>query len=182
MALFLLSLTVLFVAGLVAWAVIGSRLETWPPAGTPPLPGFLWWSTGLIAAGSLTAQRAVTTLRANRTVEFRRAFAATIILGVAFLASQTAAWTQLVSHDLTMRSSLAGWLFYFLTGLHAAHVLGGLIPIGLVTRRAFRGPLNRDALPTVRYCTMYWHFLGLVWLVLFAVLARSLVEGAVPGP
>lgn len=178
MALFLLSLTVLFLAGLVAWTVVGSRFEEWPPSGTPPLPALLWVSTALIAAGSFTVQRAARSLDAGRAPETRRALAATITLGVAFLLCQVAAATQLVANDLTVRSSLAGWMFYFLTGLHAVHVIGGLGPLGLATRRAHRGePPGRDL---VRYGAAYWHFLGVVWLVLFAVLARTLGEGVPP--
>lgn len=179
MALFLLSLAVLFLAGLVAFTVVGSRSEEWPPPGTPPLPGLLWVSTALIAAGSLTVHRASRSLEEGRDVETRRALAATIALGLAFLLSQIAAASQLVANDLTMRGSLAGWMFYFLTGLHATHVIAGLGPLGLAARRAYRGkPPGRDL---VRYGAAYWHFLGVVWVVLFAVLARTLGGGALPG-
>ena len=162
----------LFLAGLVAWTVVGSRFEEWPPSGTPRLPELLWVSTALIAAGSFTAERAARSLDAGRDLETKRALVATIALGVAFLLGQIAAAAQLVANDLTMRASLAGWMFYFLTGLHAAHVIGGLGALGLAARRAQRGePPGRDL---VRYGAVYWHFLGVVWVVLFVVLGRTL--------
>jgi len=180
MALFLVSLGVLFLAGLVAWAVVASRADEWPPSDAPPLPGLLWVSTALLAAGSATVQRAVGRVGADRTREARHALAATLVLGISFLVCQGTAWSRLAAADLTMRSSLAGWLFYFLTGLHAAHVVGGLVPVALVTRRAFGEGLGPRGADSVRHCAAYWHFLGVVWLVLFAVLGLTLGTGSAP--
>ncbi|MFH0982206.1 MAG: cytochrome c oxidase subunit 3 [Planctomycetota bacterium] len=60
--------------------------------------------------------------------------------------------------------------FYLLTGLHGAHVIGGLVPLTVVTTKAFRGRYTRDYYPGVKYVAMYWHFLDVVWLVMFVVI------------
>jgi len=57
-----------------------------------------------------------------------------------------------------------------LTGLHAAHVVGGLIPLAVVTVRAFRDRYSPAAFAGVAYTAVYWHFLTAVWLVLFTIL------------
>ena len=94
----------------------------------------------------------------------------TTMLGVAFLASQTVNWFALVAAKLTAKTNLYGFTFYMLTGLHAAHVVGGVIPLGVVTVRAWRGRYSSSFHPGVRYCGIYWHFLAAVWLVLFIML------------
>ena len=61
-------------------------------------------------------------------------------------------------------------MFYVLTALHAAHVIGGLIPLIVVYIKARRGRYSRNFHPGVRYVTAYWHFLDVVWVLLFLVL------------
>jgi cytochrome c oxidase subunit 3 len=173
MGLFLVSLGVLFIAGIVAYAIVRSRAGAWPPPGTPPLPQVLWLSTALIVAGSVAMQWALTCVRANALLRFRIAISLTLALGLAFLASQTAAWIHLVEARSTVRSSLYGYLFYFMTGVHALHVLGGIVPLVVITVNAFYGRYTALSYAAVRFCTMYWHVLGVVWLVLFWMLASS---------
>ena len=173
MGLFLLSLGVLFLGSLVAYAVIRYRAEAWPPPDVPPLPRALWVSTVLILAGSVTIQWSLANAKSNRRTALRVTLAATLALALSFLASQSAAWIQLVSAAATIRASLYGWLFYFLTGLHAVHVLGGIAPLIVVTVNAHYGRVTPLSLGGLRYCVMYWHFLGGVWLVLFTMLVAT---------
>lgn len=173
LAIFLVSLAVLFLASLVAYAVIRLQADVWPPPGLPPLPRTFLLSTGLILVGSVTIQAALSFARANRRWALRAALLATTLLGAAFLVSQSVGWSELVVSHTTPTAHLYGWLFYFLTGLHALHVIGGLIPLGVVTVNSFYdrySPLSHSA---VRFCTMYWHFLGVVWITLFATLALT---------
>ena len=60
--------------------------------------------------------------------------------------------------------------FYVLTGIHAAHIVGGLIPLIIVATRATTGRYTPAYYPGVRYTAMYWHFLDVVWLTLFVTL------------
>jgi cytochrome c oxidase subunit 3 len=71
---------------------------------------------------------------------------------------------------VTPSANLYGFTFYMLTGLHAAHVIGGLALLAIVTVRAFCGRYSANAHAGVLYSTMYWHFLDGVWLVMFAVM------------
>ena len=170
MRLLVLALSMLFAASLVAYGLIRSRAAVWPPAGMPRLPGTLWISTLLILASSVTMQAAVRAARAGRAGALRTGMLLTTLLGVLFLVSQTLSWFALVAAHLTAKTNLYGFTFYILTGLHAAHVLGGLIPLAAVTARAFRGRYSAAFHPGVEYCAIYWHFLDAVWVVMFAIL------------
>lgn len=173
MMIFLISLAVLFLASIVAYLAIRMQSEAWPPPGLPPLPRTLILSTALILLGSVTIQTAYACARANRRHALRASLFATLLLGVAFLVSQIISWLQLLGERTTMHSHLFGWLFYFLTGLHALHVIGGLLPLAVVTVNAFYdrySPLRHSA---VRFSAMYWHFLGGAWITLYALLALT---------
>ncbi|HMB68051.1 MAG TPA: cytochrome c oxidase subunit 3 [bacterium] len=173
MAIFLVSLAVLFLASLVAYVVIRFQADVWPPPDLPPLPRSLILSTALIFLGSVTIQAAVAFARANRQWALRASLLATFLLGCAFLVSQTVSWAHLVIARTTPTSHLFGWLFYFLTGLHAAHVVGGLIPLGVVTVNAFYGRYSPLRDTGVRFSAIYWHFLGAVWITLYGTIALT---------
>ncbi len=173
MRLFLLSLGVLFGATVIGYISI-RLLAIHEPVDLPPLPGGLWLSTVVLVASSVTIQRAVVAVRQGRPDAMRVGLASTTALGVTFLIVQATCW---IAWAEPMRASLQQseqrfllTAFYVLTGLHALHVVGGLVPLIVITRRAFAG---RDADPQhagVIYTAMYWHFLDAVWLVLFATL------------
>jgi cytochrome c oxidase subunit 3 len=171
LAIFLVSLAVLFAASVVAFVALRFGADAWRATEPPPLPRTLWLSTALILAGSCTAEISLRAARANRQTALRGTLFATLILGVAFLASQTWSWLRLVQARTTLGTSLYGWLFYFLTGLHALHLIGGLVPLTVITVNAFYNRYSPVWHTPVRFSTMYWHFLGVVWLTLFAVLA-----------
>jgi cytochrome c oxidase subunit 3 len=174
MAIFLVSLAVLFLASLVAYVVIRLQAEVWPPPDLPALPRTLLVSTALIFLGSVTIQTAVVFARRNRQWALRVSLLATFLLGCAFLVSQTVSWAHLVIARTTPTSHLFGWLFYFLTGLHAAHVVGGLIPLGVVTVNAFYGRYSPLHDTGVRFSAVYWHFLGGVWITLYGTIALTM--------
>lgn len=170
MRLLLAALGMLFAASITGYLVTRSNAPQWPPPGVPALPATLWVSTLLIVASSATVAWALAGIRRDRPATLRLALLLTVLLGVAFLISQSFNWFALVAANFTPKVNLFGFLFYLLTVLHAAHVVGGLIPLAVVTSRAWRGGYSAGFHPGVTYCAMYWHFLDVVWLVLFAVL------------
>lgn len=170
MRLLLASLSMLFGASLMGYLVSRSRAAVWPPPGVPSLPAGLWFSTVLILAGSFTVYLALDGIRHGRARAARIGLVLTLVLGLAFLASQTVNWFALVAAHFTMRTTLYGFMFYLLTGLHAAHVVGGLIPLGLTAVRARQGRYTAESHAGIEYVSMYWHFLAVVWLILFGAL------------
>jgi cytochrome c oxidase subunit 3 len=171
--LFLLSLAILFGSSLIGYLFV-RFLPSEEPMEIPPLPRALWGSTLMLVASSGTMQLALVSARRGRPDTVRRAMTATLLLAIGFLAIQGLCWYlwagPLTDHlaETQRRFALAG--FYVLTGLHAAHVIGGLIPMSIVTFNAFHGRYTPEDHAGVLYCATYWHFLDGVWLVLFATL------------
>ncbi|MGD1148674.1 MAG: heme-copper oxidase subunit III [Thermoanaerobaculaceae bacterium] len=170
MKLLILALSMLFVSSIIGYLVIRSRAAAWPPPGMPQLPSALWVSTLIIVISSFTVQAAVRATRGDRQAALRTGMLLTTLLGVAFLVSQTLNWFALVAANLTARTNLYGFTFYMLTGLHAAHVVGGLIPLAVVTARAWAGRYSAAAHAGVAYTAVYWHFLTAVWVIMFGIL------------
>ena len=96
--------------------------------------------------------------------------AASTALGVAFLASQTSNWMAMAAAGDQLQKTMLAFAFWMLTVLHGLHVLGGLVPLALTTVRAGQGKYLTDPEP-VELVADYWHFLGITWIAIFAVLA-----------
>ena len=170
MWLFLIVLGVLFVATILGYLVVRiDNGETFVPSDAPPPPELLLVSTLALLVSSFTMQRAVA---AGRSGDPRQGgmMVVTMLLALAFLVMQGVAWAQLVRENLTITDNLYAWSFYVLTGLHAAHVIGGLPPMAITTWRAMRGRYGPENHRGIVYCAMYWHFLDAVWIVLYATL------------
>jgi cytochrome c oxidase subunit 3 len=165
------SLGMIFAASIVGTLWVRSHAKVWPPPGVPALPARLWISTLLIVASSAALEWAVRALRRNDAKRLRWGLALTLVLGLGFLSSQTVNWFLLAARAFVPTANLYAFTFYLLTCLHAAHVVGGVIPLSVVTVRAWGGRYSAASHAGVTFTAMYWHFLTVVWLVLFLVLA-----------
>ncbi len=172
MYMLVLSLGVLFAAGMVAYLSIRSGHGPWPPPGMPALPRSLWLSTLAILAVSVAIQRALGAARRGDQPALKRDLALTLALGLAFLTLQSYAWVRVFDQISQSPAGMGQYLklFYVLTGLHALHVLGGLAPLAAVTGRALAGRYGPQRHAGVRYQAIYWHFLDAVWCVMFAII------------
>lgn len=168
-AIFCVSLGFLFAASLVAYLVI--RFKTpWPPPGVRPLPLGMLFSTAVLIACSTGIQVALERIRKGDQVWLRRGLLGAFLFGLGFLIVQSLNWWSWLSSDVFFNDNPYAFAFFMLTGLHAVHILGGLIPLGVVTRRAFHGTYNWAYYPGVKQCAIYWHFLFVVWVILYSVL------------
>jgi heme/copper-type cytochrome/quinol oxidase subunit 3 len=170
MVVLIVALSMFFAASIVIYLLMRHMHQPWPPRGFLALPTTLWLSTLDIVFSSVTMQGAVLAARRSDKVVLRRNLAATLLLGLGFLGLQSYAWykiwTQVAVANL---SSTYLEMFYALTGLHAVHVLGGLVPLIMVTLAAYRGLYGRKKYAAVRYTAIYWHFLDAVWCIVFVV-------------
>lgn len=170
MGILLCSLTMLFSGLMSAYVVLRSIAgSNWPPAGVPVLPSGLWGSTLILLASSVTlgwGQRAV---RRNEGSATRWALVLTTLLGLAFLGFQTYLWREVFLAGLTQGSQYGG-LFFTLTGIHAAHVIGGIVVLVWVSLRSLAGRYSAKQHEGITLAAMYWHFLGVIWIALFTVL------------
>ncbi|MBL4850633.1 MAG: heme-copper oxidase subunit III [Planctomycetes bacterium] len=171
LALFLASLGVLFAASIVAYyAVRVPAGEAWG-LGLPPLPVLLWASTAVLLLSSVTMHGALRGVRLGLDSHLRGGLYLTAALGTLFLILQVVAWQLLYERaGAPAVKTLYGMTFYFLTGIHGLHVVGGLVPLAITTYKARVGAYSLGEHTGVLMCSMYWHFLDVIWLILFSVL------------
>jgi cytochrome c oxidase subunit III len=137
------------------------------------LPPVLFFSTLviLVSSGTLEVARrqvaAFMTGRATRVESPRRSLYLTLGLGLLFVASQYMAWLQLRSQGLYLATNPNSSFFYLFTAIHALHVLGGLAGLLRVIIKLNHSTLRRSTLDATAY---YWHFMGVLWVYLFALL------------
>jgi cytochrome c oxidase subunit III len=178
LALAIFGMSTLFAAFLIAYLLLRKNAPVWPPPGAPIPPRGLWASTLVLLASSTTFAGAVRAARAaargivgdGSRQRLARALGWTFALGVLFLAVQAILWRTVLLGGRFAFSDAYGTIFYSLTGLHAAHVVGGLLFLGRVSARARREPGSTRTLLSVELCSTYWHFMDAVWIVLFCVL------------
>jgi len=133
-------------------------------------PRLLWANTGALVAASVALQLAS---GAARLGQRRMALAHLVAAGLAtlvFVAGQLLAWRMLVQAGQPIASSPANAFFYTLTAAHGLHVLGGLVGLGRTSAKLLRGAALSAVRLSVQLCALYWHFLLLVWLAVFALL------------
>ena len=98
--------------------------------------------------------------------------AATLVLGLAFVGGQYLAWRQLAAQGLYLATNPNSSFFYLLTGVHALHVLGGIVAlVYLLAKLAARGSVRRNLVNGV---VVYWHFMAALWLYLLVVICVRL--------
>jgi cytochrome c oxidase subunit 3/cytochrome o ubiquinol oxidase subunit 3 len=94
----------------------------------------------------------------------------TILLGGLFLFGTGQEWHRLIyEHGLTISTNLFGTTYYSLVGLHAFHVTAGMIMLVMVAIFAFAGRIGREQSHRVEVLSLYWHFVDVVWVVVFTV-------------
>ncbi|MDH3292985.1 MAG: heme-copper oxidase subunit III [Acidimicrobiia bacterium] len=95
--------------------------------------------------------------------------AATALLGSTFIAGQVYEFTAFYREGLSYDGNLFGSAFYTLTGFHGAHVTGGIIMLLSLLVVSFRGKLRQDRAETVELVGLYWHFVDVVWVLIFTI-------------
>lgn len=174
MWLFLMALVMLFAGSILAFLYYRFfLLDTSQVRGEDlGLPWGLWVSTAVILLSSYTIHRALQNVRAERQTAFRNAMSLTLMLGVAFLVVQAPSLATLIQEHwvLIERNITLFGLVFMLILLHALHVIGGVIPLVVVTIKAHAGRYDHEHHNPVKLVAMYWHFLDIVWIVMFIVL------------
>jgi heme/copper-type cytochrome/quinol oxidase subunit 3 len=166
MAVFLGSWAMLFIALFFAYAFVRGRAPSWPPPGVPALPRLVpGLNTVVIAASSLAVARGVAAVERGRSRGAGRALGLAALLGAVFLALQALVWTGLWRAGLVPSGGTYPSVFYAFTAFHALHVVVGLAALALLALRARRGRAGRTG---VRLWGWYWHFVGALWVVLYA--------------
>ncbi len=136
-------------------------------------PGILWINTAILVMASIALQLASNAAKRGASVNFRYALIAGGLLTLGFVAGQLVAWEQLIAAGFYAAENPANAFFYLFTGLHALHLLGGLWFLLLLGFRLKRNENEKEQQQSVALCATYWHYLLLVWLVLFTLFLRT---------
>lgn len=138
-----------------------------------PLPDILetpYLATVVLLSSSVTVALAVRALRAGNGEEFIAWWGLTFALGASFLFFTALEWWRLIyQHGLTIGTNLFGTSYYSLVGLHASHVIVGLLALGTVLALALGGHVRREHAERAEVLSLYWHFVDGVWIVVFTV-------------
>ena len=127
-------------------------------------------STLCLLGSSVTIMWAAGAFRCAHTVRFRLWWTLTIGLAAVFLAKTATEWYRLITvHHLTISTNLFGTTFYALVGLHATHVVVGVILLALVLALSLTGKVRQAHAEHVEMISWYWHFVDAVWVVVFTV-------------
>jgi cytochrome c oxidase subunit 3 len=168
MIVFLASWAMMFAGLFFAYGFARSKAIVWPPAGAPALPLLLpAANTVVIVASSLTFWRALSDLKSGKRGAFRALVAVTFALGVLFLGLQLLLWQRVAASGLTLSYGTYSGVFYAFTAFHALHVAAGLGLLLWVFVGAVRNVYTEHNIVTVRLCTMFWHFVDVVWVLMF---------------
>lgn len=126
--------------------------------------------TAALLASSFTFWRAQKSIEHGQQSALRRWLLATIVLGAIFLIGQAWEYTQLFRENVTISTSLFGTTFFTLTGFHGLHVASGLVAIAILFVLTFGNTLTGRRTGAVGVIELYWHFVDVVWIVIFTLL------------
>lgn len=155
----------IFVVAYIYYA--GKSLSGPTPAEVLKIPIF---STICLLSSSITVHLAVAALRRNKTRSTSFWLAATVTLGTIFITFTGIEWHELIYKEgLTIQTNLFGTTYYSLVGLHATHVVVGLLMLGFALFFSLMGWLKEKHENRLEVLSLYWHFVDAVWVVVFLV-------------
>ncbi len=166
---FIAVVTSLFALFLSAY-LMRMQLGDWRPLAEPNL---LWLNTAILVLASVAFQLTRGAASRGQPLTVKVGLVVGGVCTTLFLLGQLAAWQQLNASGYFMTGNPANSFFYLLTALHGLHLLGGMWVWGRTTMRLWTGADARSVRLSVELCTVYWHYLLLVWIGLFALLLST---------
>ena len=170
MFLFIASETMLFGAFFTAYffvRVVNPEAPGWPlePFHLPVFVAGV--NTAVLVTSSFTMHWALQSIKRGNRAGLQAGLTLTFLMGLAFLLTQILEYARI---GFTPHDQAFGTIFYCLTGLHGAHVFVGLTILAAMTARAFRGHFSPDAHHGVEIGGIYWHFVDVMWIVVFTTI------------
>ncbi|MBM3213791.1 NAD-dependent epimerase/dehydratase family protein [Candidatus Poribacteria bacterium] len=160
---------VMFFTGLIgAYIVVRNATPQWPRPTDLNL-GLVASMTFILIMSSMTLVLGLSGVQENKQGKFRVFLGLTILFGSIFVGLQAYEWAHFLAHHKPMENQFWGF-FYTLTGFHGAHVTIGVIMLAALFVRALRGKYTAARHNAVEMVGLYWHFVDLVWIILFTIL------------
>jgi heme/copper-type cytochrome/quinol oxidase subunit 3 len=157
---------IMFFTGLIA-TFLGYKARAGEAAVLLNVP-LMTIGTFILLTSSFGAVSALSALHENRLKAFRNWLIATMVMGTIFLGVELLEWIELFGHGITPET-LFGSAFFTLTGFHGMHVIIGLVWMGFLLVRTLRGKISSADGTGVEIFGLYWHFVDIVWIVLFTI-------------
>lgn len=160
---------VMFFGGLIT-AFLRTKLQTPTPEQALLDIGLVGINTFVLLASSFTVVLGLNAIQNGSRRGLMAYLGLTMVLGLAFLAGQGYEFVALYEEGMTLSGSLYGSSFFTLTSFHGLHVLIGVVWAGLTLLRAARGGYSAERYEGVETFGLYWHFVDIVWIVLFTII------------
>ena len=162
---------VMMFAGLTSAYIIKRNLANWI---TFDLPLIFWYSTAVIIISSITIMLSRKAFKERHMRRYRQWLATTLLLGIAFVVMQYIGFTQLWDNGITLTRNVSFSFLYIIVGLHALHVIGGVIALVIILMKAFRIKIKNYDPVQIELMGTYWHFVDFLWiyLLLFLLMIR----------
>ena len=155
---------VMMFAGLTSAYIVKSGQTGWHEVKTP---GIFWASTATLILSSVTIQAALRSFKQRSMASFRTLLLLTLVLGIAFVVMQWIGFNWLWDRGVHFEgSSGAGQFLYVIFGLHALHVLGGMVALIILFVRQYFGSTRTYNSTPIEIMSTYWHFVDLLWIYL----------------
>ncbi|HPG12042.1 MAG TPA: cytochrome c oxidase subunit 3 [Chitinophagaceae bacterium] len=161
---------IMMFAGLTSAFIVKSNQAGWKTIG---LPKIFWVSTAVILISSIMIQLSLRSFKNREMTRYRLLLAATMVLGIVFVALQWIGFNELWAQQITFKGSGAGQFLYVIFGLHAIHIIGGIVALAVMLFKAYRGSSKLYSSVPVEVMATYWHFVDLLWvyLLVFFIIA-----------
>ena len=158
---------VMMFAGLTSAYIVKRSQANWL---TFELPKVFWYSTGTIILSSITLFFAQNAFKNREMTKYRSLVVATLLGGVLFIALQVIGFAQLWSSGITLTKNVSFSFLYVIVGLHAVHVIGGLIALLVLFIKAFSSSVRNYNIVPIDVVATYWHFVDFLWIYLLIFL------------
>lgn len=171
MLILILNEAVIFASLIASYFYLRSNSVLWPPQGVK-LPGLTLSgiNTVILLSSSIVMQWAVNSIRQGKVNQMRIGFLIAFLMGAIFLMIQIYEFAHL---GFLPQNHAYGSLFWGITGLHAAHLIVGLLMNIFIQIRAAYGHFGADRFQAVENVSLYWHFVDVVWIFVFSALFLS---------
>jgi cytochrome c oxidase subunit 3 len=139
-----------------------------------PEPWLLWFNTGILVISSIVFHQATKYAEKEIFDKTKNCLYFIGFLAYSFLIGQLIVWYQLINTGYYATSNVANAFFYLFTTIHGLHIIGGIYFWGKTTSKFIKRSLKKEDINNlIDICAVYWHFLLVVWLVLFGLMLSS---------
>ena len=171
MAVLIATEAMIFATLLSSYIFVRAASKEWPLGHIePPELELIWFFTAVLLGSSGPMFFAEHGIKKGNQARLRLGLALVFVMGATFLGFLAYEYHEL---EFGIRDNAYGTLFYTITGLHGAHVVGGLLMIGMLQIKAWMGKFTAERHETVAVIGMYWHFVDVVWIFVFSTLYLS---------